>query len=148
VTSTLVARAAREGDLAGLLALFAACEVSQIGGNAGAIWGAMLDHPGTTTFVSEAADRIVATCTLITAPNLLREGRAHAFLENVMTHPLYRRTGHGHAVVQMALDHAWANDCHHVLMQSGRADPGVRRFYESVGFVPDRRTAYVTDRPK
>jgi GNAT superfamily N-acetyltransferase len=148
VTSAPVARAARHADLAGLLALFAACEVSPIGGDTGAIWGAMLDHPGMTIFVSEAADRIVATCTLITAPNLLREGRAHAFLENVMTHPLHRRAGHGHAVVRVALDHAWGKDCHHVLMQSGRADPGVHRFYESVGFVPGRRIAYVADRPE
>jgi hypothetical protein len=28
-------------------------------------------------------------------------------------------------------------------MQSGRADPRVHRFYERLGFIPGRRTAYV-----
>jgi GNAT superfamily N-acetyltransferase len=56
--------------------------------------------------------------------------------------------GHGRAVVEAALAHAWAVDCHHVLMQSGRADPRVHRFYERLGFKPGLRTAYVAHRPK
>jgi GNAT superfamily N-acetyltransferase len=80
---------------------------------------------------------------LITAPNLLRQGRSHGFLENVVTHPDFRGRGHGRAVVSAALTQAWAADCHHVLMQSGRAEPGVHKFYEGLGFVPGRRTVYV-----
>jgi hypothetical protein len=34
-----------------------------------------------------------------------------------------------------------------VLMQSGRADPGVHAFYEGLGFEPGLRVAYVTRRP-
>jgi len=49
--------------------------------------------------------------------------------------------------VQAALAHAWTAGCHHVLMQSGRADPGVHRFYEARGFQPGLRTAYVAVRP-
>src|SRR6516164_4790626 len=45
---------------------------------------------------------------LITAQNLLRSGRRHSFL----THPDLRGRGHGRAVVQAALTHAWASDCH------------------------------------
>jgi GNAT superfamily N-acetyltransferase len=80
---------------------------------------------------------------LVTAPNLLREGGCHGFLENVVTHPDFRGRGHGSAVVRAALTQAWAAGCYHVLMQSGRADPRVHRFYEQLGFVPGRRTAYV-----
>jgi GNAT superfamily N-acetyltransferase len=84
---------------------------------------------------------------LVTVPNLLRAGRQHGFLENVVTHPDHRGRGHGRAVVQMALEEAWRQDCHHVLMQSGRADPSVHRFYEGCGFRPGLRTAYVAQRP-
>lgn len=104
-------------------------------------------HPGVTVFVSDGDGGIAATCMLVTAPNLLRGGRSHGFLENVVTHPDHRGRGHGRAVVRAALAHAWASGCHHVLMQSGRADPRVHAFYESVGFVPGRRTAYVAQRP-
>jgi len=84
---------------------------------------------------------------LVTAPNLLRGGRRHAFLENVVTHPELQGRGHGKAVVQAALAHAWEADCYHVLMQSGRADPRVHAFYEGLGFMPGRRVAYVAMRP-
>ena len=84
---------------------------------------------------------------LITAPNLLRAGRRQAFLENVVTHPEFQGRGHGRAVVGAALAAAWSRDCHHVLMQSGRQDPRVHRFYQSCGFEPGFRVGYVARRP-
>jgi hypothetical protein len=49
---------------------------------------------------------IARTCMLISAPNLLRSGRAHGFLENVVSHPQLRGLGHGSAVVRAALGEA------------------------------------------
>jgi GNAT superfamily N-acetyltransferase len=143
-------RTARASDLPSLLALFAASEVSAVAepqARAEDLWRETLAHPGITVFVSEEGGRIAATCMLVTAPNLLRAGRAHGFLENVVTHPAHRGRGHGRAVMRAALAQAWASGCHHVLMQSGRGDPRVHAFYESLGFVPGRRTAYVAPRP-
>ena len=146
-----VARLARASDLPSLLLLFAASEVSAAAEpreRAECIWQEMLVQPGVHVFVSvDDHDRMVATCMLVTAPNLLRRGRRHAFLENVVTHPEVRNQGHGKAVIRAALAHAWAADCHHVLMQSGRADPGVHAFYQGLGFEPGLRVAYVARRP-
>ena len=66
----------------------------------------------------------------------LRGGRRHGFLENVVTHPVHRGQGRGRAVVQAALAEAWARDCWHVLLQSGRKDPAVHVFSraEFLGF--------------
>jgi len=144
------ARLARASDLPSLQALFEVPEVSaaaQPRERAESIWRETLAQPGAYVFVSDHGDRIAATCMLITAPNLLREGRRHGFLENVVSHPELRGQGHGKAVVQAALARARALDCHHVLMQSGRADPRVHRFYEALGFQPGLRTAYVATRP-
>jgi len=144
------ARLARASDLSSLLALLEVSEVStaaQPRERAESIWRDTFAQQGTYVFVSDDGDRIAATCMLITAPNLLREGRRHGFLENVVSHPELRGRGHGKAVVQAALAHAWAVDCHHVLMQSGRADPGVHGFYEAMGFRPGLRIAYVANRP-
>src|SRR5688572_9330765 len=116
-----VARLARASDLPSLLSLFAVSEVSataQPQERAERIWQETLAQQGVYVFVADDRDRIAATCMLITAPNLLRRGRRHAFLENVVTHPELRGRGYGKAVVQSALAHAWAADCHHVLMQS------------------------------
>ncbi len=144
------ARIARGDDLAALLALFRVSEVSAAPEpveQVERIWAKMLSRDGLTVFVSEAESKIVSTCMLITAPNLLRSGRQHAFLENVVTHPGFRGRGFGRAVVLAALAAAWQQDCFHVFLQSGRADPRVHRFYESCGFEPGLRTAYVAKRP-
>jgi GNAT superfamily N-acetyltransferase len=144
------ARPARADDLASLLALFRVSEVSRAAeppARAERIWAEMLSRGGLTVFVCEAGSTIVSTCMLITAPNLLRSGRGHAFLENVVTHPEFRGRGFGRAVVLAALAAAWEQDCHHVFLQSGRADPRVHRFYEDCGFEPGLRTAYVAKRP-
>ena len=144
------ARRARLPDLEPLLELFRASEVSAIArpaDKAQRIWSQMLAHPGVAIFVAYRSDRIAATCMLITAPNLLRGGRGHGFLENVVAHPEYRGQGYGRAVVMAALSEAWTRDCHHVLLQSGRQDARVHRFYERLGFEPGIRTGYVVRRP-
>jgi GNAT superfamily N-acetyltransferase len=144
------ARLARPSDIGSLLELLESAETSGVAQPrelAETIWLETLEQPGVSVFVSSAGDRVAATCMLITAPNLLREGRRHAFLENVFSHPQLRSLGHGKAVVKAALDHAWAINCHHVLMQSGRADSRVHAFYEGLGFKPGLRTAYVAARP-
>jgi ribosomal protein S18 acetylase RimI-like enzyme len=111
------ARSAVADDLDALLALFRVVEVSahaEPRERAVRIWSDTLSQNNVAVFVSGADARIVATCMLITAPNLLRAGRQHGFLENVVTHPEYRGRGHGQAVVRAALAEAWARDCHHV----------------------------------
>ena len=143
------ARLACPADLPSLLELFAASEVSpaiQPIERAETVWQDTLERQGVYVFVSDAGERVVATCMLVTAPNLLRQGKCHGFLENVVTHPDFRGLGHGSAVVRAALAQAWAGDCYHVLLQSGRADPRVHRFYEHLGFVPGRRTGYVVSK--
>lgn len=97
--------------------------------------------------MSDEDCRIVATCMLITAPNLLREGRKHGFIENVVTHNRYLRRGHGSAVIQAALEAAWAQGCFHVMLRSGRKDPHVHRFYERQGFEGGLRVGYVARCP-
>jgi GNAT superfamily N-acetyltransferase len=144
------ARLAIASDLASLLELFRASEVSAAAEppqRAAQIWSQMLSHEGVAVFVSVTDTKPVATCMLITVPNLLRGGRGHGFLENVVTHPDFRGQGHGRAVVRAALAAAWAKDCHHVLLQSGRKDPRVHGFYEQCGFIPGLRVGYAAQRP-
>ncbi len=145
-----IARLVNTHDLGALLALFADCDVSRSAEPARAqqIWEQTLAREGLALFVSDEGSRIVSTCMLITAPNLLRGGRQHGIIENVATHPDFQGRGHGRTVIAAALAEAWRRDCHHVLLQSGRADPAVHRFYEACGFVPGLRTAYAARRPE
>ena len=144
------ARLAQAADLASLLELYRVSEVSPSAEpieRAEQIWLEMLSDNSVAVFVSPVDSQVVATCMLITAPNLLRAGRRHGFLENVVTHPDFQGRGHGRAVVGAALVEAWSRDCHHVLMQSGRQDPRVHRFYQRCGFEPGLRIGYAARRP-
>ena len=144
------ARLAQPADLSSLLVLFRVSVVSPSAApieRAEQIWQETLTDNNVAVFVSTVDARVVATCMLITAPNLLRAGRRHGFLENVVTHPDFQGRGHGGAVVGAALAEAWSRDCHHVLMQSGRQDPRVHQFYQGCGFEPGLRVGYVARRP-
>ena len=143
------ARLAQTADLASLLDLFRVSEVSPCAEpiEREQIWLQMLSDGSVAVFVSAVEARVVASCMLVTAPNLLRAGRRHGFLENVVTHPGFQGQGHGRAVVGAALAEAWTRDCYHVLMQSGRQDPRVHRFYQGCGFEPGLRVGYVARRP-
>lgn len=107
----------------------------------------ILTRPGCLLLVCWSRDALVATCMLATIPNLMRGGRPHALVENVVTHPGHRRQGHGRAVLGAALSAAWAEGAHQVILMSGRKDPGVHRFYENCGFEPGIRTGYVARAP-
>src|SRR5258708_1871253 len=142
------ARLAQAADLASLLELYRVAEVSasvEPIARAEQIWLEMLCHDGVAVFVSAVDAQIVATCMLITAPNLLRAGRGHGFLENVVTHPKFQGQGHGRAVVHAALAAACARDCYHVLLLCGlEASP--RAGLEEVVAVCNRRGARRTRR--
>jgi hypothetical protein len=87
------ARLARASDLPSLQALSEVPEVSaaaQPRERAESIWRETPAQPGAYMSGSGHGDRIAATCMLITAPNLLREGRRHGFPENVASHPELR----------------------------------------------------------
>jgi GNAT superfamily N-acetyltransferase len=107
----------------------------------------ILAHPGCHLLVALAGERLVATCMVATVPNLMRGGRPHALLENVVTHAEYRRQGHGRAVVMAGLAAAWKEGAHHVMLMTGRNDPGVGRFYESCGFELGLKAGYVARSP-
>jgi ribosomal protein S18 acetylase RimI-like enzyme len=96
------ARLAQADDLEPLLDLFRVSEISAAAepiDRARGIWTETLAREGVAVFVSDVGSGIAATCMLITAPNLLRGGRGHAYLDNVATHPEFRRQGHRRVVI-------------------------------------------------
>ncbi|WP_435165839.1 GNAT family N-acetyltransferase [Falsirhodobacter sp. 1013] len=91
-------------------------------------------YPGSGVFVLRSGGAIVASATLIVIPNLTRQGRPYALIENVVTHADHRRQGHGAAVMQAAINAAWQAGCYKILLMTGSRDPATHRFYEGLGF--------------
>lgn len=111
-------------------------------------WREILAADHVAVFVTEADSVLVASVTLITAPNLMRGATPHGFLENVVTHAGHRRQGYGRDAVAAGLSEAWARGCERVLLVTGRLhlNPYVADFYESCGFRSGR-AGLMAERP-
>jgi GNAT superfamily N-acetyltransferase len=94
-------------------------------------------------FAADIDGQIVATCTLTVIPNLTRNARPYGLVENVITHPDFRRRGIGTRILRAALDLAWKQDCYKVMLLTGRKDEETLRFYEQAGFERGLKTGFL-----
>ncbi len=91
-------------------------------------------YPGSGVLILRVAGVLVASVTLVVIPNLTRQGRPYALIENVVSHADHRRGGHGRAVMQAAIGAAWQAGCYKILLMTGSTDPATHCFYEALGF--------------
>ena len=111
------------------------------------IWNDLCASPLHLYLGVESAGELVSTCAATIVPNLTRGARPYAVIENVVTHPDYRRRGLGAAVVTEALRRCWAVGCYKVMLLSGREREDVHAFYEKLGFDKHAKQGFLA-RPR
>ncbi|MCH8064552.1 MAG: GNAT family N-acetyltransferase [Chloroflexi bacterium] len=84
--------------------------------------------------VVEAQGRIVGSAALIIVPNLSRQGRPYAIIENIVIDTDARGVGHGEALVRYAIEEARKAGCYKLSLTSNKRRPDAHRFYERLGF--------------
>lgn len=135
------------GDLDGLLALYDHLHASDAPRPArpviDGVWRELMANPSYRYYGAFVDDALVSTCTLTVVPNLTRGCRPYGVIENVVTHPAHRRRGYAKAILTEALEEAWQADCYKVMLLTGRKDEATLRFYESVGFDPKDKQAFI-----
>jgi ribosomal protein S18 acetylase RimI-like enzyme len=77
---------------------------------------------------------VVSTCYLAVIPNLTRQLRPFAVVENVVTRSTHRNRGFGTTLIRHALELARSLGCYKVMLLVDRHRPGVISFYEKAGF--------------
>jgi hypothetical protein len=55
------------------------------------VWSDFITDPKIHCVVGDMEGRLIASCTLIIVPNLTRGARPYGLIENVVTHPDYRK---------------------------------------------------------
>jgi GNAT superfamily N-acetyltransferase len=110
------------------------------------LWRRILADSQSHYLVAEVAGQIVSTCTLAIILNLTRRARPYGLIENVVTHPDFRRRGIGTRILQAALELAWNHDCYKVILLTGRKDDATFRFYQQAGFEAGVKTGFVAKR--
>jgi len=74
--------------------------------------------------VAESEGNLLASCYLNIIPNLTRNLRPYAVIENVITDAGHRRQGIGRTVLQHAMTLAWQRGCYNVMLLTGAKDEG------------------------
>ena len=104
------------------------------------IWESMCDNPAVHCIIADSDGRIISSCILLVIPNLTRSARSYGIIENVITHPDFRRQGYAKAVLEYALDLTQSASCYKVMLLSNRKNQEAHQLYETLGF--DRHTKY------
>ncbi len=93
--------------------------------------------------VYELDGRLVSSCVCVIIPNLTRNVRPYAFVENVVTHADHRGKGYASACLACAREIARAENCYKMMLLTGAKDNATLRFYENAGFNCTDKTAFI-----
>jgi GNAT superfamily N-acetyltransferase len=145
----MLVRRIRDDECDKLLALYAFLildDCTPTAENVQRAWKELMDNKDRYAyFVIEADDKLVASCNISIIPNLTRGARPFAVIENVVTHPDYRRKGLGKLVMEAAVAYAKSFLCYKVMLNTNVRRTDAHAFYDSIGFVSTAKKAYVLD---
>ena len=139
-------REAKESDLLPLLRLYLHLHETKLPDQDDrliGVWQSILSDENHHVIVSEVEKNVVASCVCVVIPNLTRNARPYALIENVVTHPDFRRQGHATACLRAAEKIARARNCYKIMLLTGAKDEGTLQFYRNAGYNSSDKTAFI-----
>lgn len=106
-------------------------------------WDSICEDENHHIIVCEIDGKLVASCVCIIIPNLTRNIRPYAFIENVVTHADYRRKGYATACLDYALGLAKEANCYKMMLLTGAKNDNTLKFYRNAGYNSDDKTAFI-----
>lgn len=106
-------------------------------------WDKMINDPDHHVIVYDEGGKIVSSCICVIIPNLTRNVRPYAFVENVVTHKDYRGKGYATACLDYARDIASEENCYKMMLLTGSKSEATLRFYRNAGYNSTDKTAFI-----
>lgn len=106
-------------------------------------WDSIINDENHHLIVCEIDGRLVASCVCVIIPNLTRNVRPYAFVENVVTHEDYRKKGYATACLNYAKQIAKDNNCYKMMLLTGSKREETLNFYRNAGYNSTDKTAFV-----
>lgn len=106
-------------------------------------WETILRDENHRIIVKIADDKIVSSCVCVIIPNLTRNVRPYAFIENVVTHAEYRGKGYATECLNYAREFAAKRNCYKMMLLTGSKEEATLRFYGNAGFNSTDKTAFI-----
>ena len=106
-------------------------------------WNQIIEDPNHHLIVNEIDGRIVSSCVCVIIPNLTRNVRPYAFVENVVTHTDYRGNGYATACLNYAKQIARRENCYKMMLLTGSKSESTLSFYRNAGYNSTDKTAFI-----
>ena len=106
-------------------------------------WAVICSDENHHIIVCEVDGKLVSSCVCVIIPNLTRNIRPYAFIENVVTHADYRGKGYATACLNHAKELAEKSDCYKMMLLTGSKSERTLNFYKQAGYNCTDKTAFV-----
>lgn len=106
-------------------------------------WKQIMEDKNHHLIVNEIDGKIVSSCVCVIIPNLTRNVRPYAFVENVVTHADYRKKGYASECLDYARTIAKNENCYKMMLLTGSKKAETLRFYENAGYNSSDKTAFI-----
>lgn len=139
-------REINENELSQLLELYLHLHeksVPQISEHLSTTWNRILQDENHHIIVKEIDNKIVASCVCVIIPNLTRNIRPYAFIENVVTNADYRGCGYATECLNYAKQIAIKENCYKMMLLTSSKDESTLKFYENAGYSNTDKTAFI-----
>lgn len=135
-----------ENELNGLLQLYLYLHeesIPQMTENLRKTWNTIILDENHHIIVNVVDDKIVSSCVCVIIPNLTRNIRPYAFVENVVTHEKYRGNGYATECLNYAKEIAQNANCYKMMLLTGSKEEMTLNFYSHAGYNSTDKTAFI-----
>ena len=106
-------------------------------------WKTIIEDINHHIVVKEINGKIVSSCVCVIVPNLTRNIRPYALIENVVTNEGYRGKGYATECLNYAKEIAIKNNCYKMMLLTGTKSENTLAFYKSAGYNSDDKIAFI-----
>lgn len=139
-------REARESDLKDILELYLCLHensVPEMPEHLSETWKQIIQDDNHHLIVKVVDEKIVSSCVCVIIPNLTRNVRPYAFVENVVTHWDYRGKGYATECLDFAKAIAEKQNCYKMMLLTGSREQKTLDFYRNAGYNSSDKTAFI-----
>ena len=106
-------------------------------------WKDIISDKNHHIIIKVIGEKIVSSCVCVIIPNLTRNIRPYALIENVVTHEEYRKKGYATECLNYAKGIAERENCYKMMLLTGSKNDSTLRFYSNAGYNSTDKTAFI-----
>lgn len=106
-------------------------------------WNQIVEDENHHLIVNIIDNKIISSCVCVIIPNLTRDVRPYALVENVVTHKDYRGKGYATECLNYAKDIALKQNCYKMMLLTGSKEQKTLDFYQNAGYNSTDKTAFI-----